>query len=251
MKAFLSSIPAAKFSATLGVLPSSGTGRRAIVETDALTSSSGGSRAEEDSGTDPNLGNHSLNYDSCANYDSGIDQNVGNYNVNYDAYTNYQSGVDQNVNVDGQSQYVMSGGDGLNQEDYSSYGNYGDYGQYGSNWADGSVLEMSGTGESGVRVPGKRGRNEVPADIVEVNQDELMKNRPREDQVKLTGIAFGPSYQVIFISSFLISRWGHLVLYFLCTFTCSLIISKVLSCIAVVNVNTHIYSLQNFLRLTL
>lgn len=197
MKAFLSSIPAAKFSATLGVLPSSGTGRRAIVETDALTSSSGGSRAEEDSGTDPNLGNHSLNYDSCANYDSGIDQNVGNYNVNYDAYTNYQSGVDQNVNVDGQSQYVMSGGDGLNQEDYSSYGNYGDYGQYGSNWADGSVLEMSGTGESGVRVPGKRGRNEVPADIVEVNQDELMKNRPREDQVKLTGIAFGPSYQAV------------------------------------------------------
>jgi proline-rich protein PRCC len=198
VKAFLSSIlPAAKNSATLGVLPSSGTGRRNIVETDALTSSSGGSRAEEESGIDQNLGNYSLNYEGCANSDSGIDQNVGNYNVNYDTYSNYQSGVDQNVNVDGQSQYVTSDGDGLNHGDYLSYGNYGDYGQHGSNWADGSVPEMSGTGESRVRVPGKRGRNEVPVDIVEVKQDELMKNRPREDQVKLTGIAFGPSYQVI------------------------------------------------------
>lgn len=198
VKAFLSSIlPAAKNSATLGVLPSSGTGRRAIVEMDALTSSSGGSRAEEESGIDLNLGNYSLNYEGCANSDSGIDQNVGNYNVNYDTYSNYQSGVDQNVNVDGQSQYVTSGGDSLNHGDYLSYGNYGDYGQHGSNWADGSVPEMSGTCESRVRVPGKRGRNEVPVEVVEVKQDELMKNRPREDQVKLTGIAFGPSYQVI------------------------------------------------------
>lgn len=195
VKAFLSSIlPAAKNSATLGVLPSSGTGRRAIVETDTLTSSSGGSRAEEDSGIDLNLENYSLNYEGCATYDSGIDQNVGNYNVNYDTYSNYQSGVDQNVNVDGQSQYVTSGGDSLNHGDYLSYG---DYGQHGSNWADGSVPEMSGMGESRVRVPGKRGRNEVPVEVVEVKQDELMKNRPREDQVKLTGIAFGPSYQVI------------------------------------------------------
>ncbi|KAL5721211.1 hypothetical protein ACHQM5_013799 [Ranunculus cassubicifolius] len=41
----------------------------------------------------------------------------------------------------------------------------------------------------------KRGRNEIPAEVIEVKQDELMKNRPREDQVKSTGIAFGPSYQ--------------------------------------------------------
>ncbi|CAH1413922.1 unnamed protein product [Lactuca virosa] len=45
------------------------------------------------------------------------------------------------------------------------------------------------------RVPGKRGRNEILHEIIEVSQDELMKNRPREDQVKSTGIAFGPSYQ--------------------------------------------------------
>jgi proline-rich protein PRCC len=219
VKAFLSSIlPAAKKSATLGALPSSGTGRRAIVETDALTSSSGGIRAEEDTGTDPNLGNYS--YDSYGNYDSGIDQNVGNYDVNYDTHANYQSGVDQNVNVDGQSQYVMSGGDSLNHGDYLSYGNYG---EYGSNWADGSVQEMSGTGATGIRVPGKRGRNEVPLEVVEVKQDELMKNRPREDQAKLTGIAFGPAYQVIslvalallallFFGHSLIFQCGHLAL---------------------------------------
>ncbi|KAL7602828.1 hypothetical protein Lser_V15G19933 [Lactuca serriola] len=45
------------------------------------------------------------------------------------------------------------------------------------------------------RVPGKRGMNEIPHKIIEVSQDELMKNRPREDQVKSTGIAFGASYQ--------------------------------------------------------
>ncbi|KAF6148092.1 hypothetical protein GIB67_024267, partial [Kingdonia uniflora] len=32
-------------------------------------------------------------------------------------------------------------------------------------------------------------------DIVEVKQNELMKNRSKEDHAKLTGIAFGPSYQ--------------------------------------------------------
>ncbi|EPS59735.1 hypothetical protein M569_15073, partial [Genlisea aurea] len=45
-------------------------------------------------------------------------------------------------------------------------------------------------------IPGKRGRKDAfPTTIIEVKQEELMKNRPREDQSKLTGIAFGPSYQ--------------------------------------------------------
>lgn len=39
-------------------------------------------------------------------------------------------------------------------------------------------------------MPGKRGRNEVLVEIVEVKQDELIKDRPREDQIKLIGIAF-------------------------------------------------------------
>ncbi|KAF6174628.1 hypothetical protein GIB67_006280, partial [Kingdonia uniflora] len=43
---------------------------------------------------------------------------------------------------------------------------------------------------------GKRRKDAIPDDIVhEVKQDELMKNRSKEDHAKLTGIAFGPSYQ--------------------------------------------------------
>ncbi|KAM2359904.1 hypothetical protein ACFXTH_002358 [Malus domestica] len=34
--------------------------------------------------------------------------------------------------------------------------------------------------------------------LVQVKQEELMENRPREDQAKLTGIAFRHSYQVVY-----------------------------------------------------
>lgn len=87
--------------------------------------------------------------------------------------------------MDDQSQYVSSGGESLSYDAI-----------YGSNWGD--TLSGSSTSQSAVTVLGKRGRKEIPTEeIVEVKQDELMKNRPREDQVKLTGIAFGPSYQPV------------------------------------------------------
>ncbi|GJZ47280.1 proline-rich protein PRCC, partial [Tanacetum coccineum] len=44
-------------------------------------------------------------------------------------------------------------------------------------------------------VPRKRRRNDISLAVIEVSQDELMKNRPREAKVKATGIAFGPAYQ--------------------------------------------------------
>ncbi|KAF2309828.1 hypothetical protein GH714_005295 [Hevea brasiliensis] len=72
-------------------------------------------------------------------------------------------------------------------ENYESYG------------AAAAVPERTGPSESALSVPGKRGRNDIPTEIIEVKQDELTKNRPREDQVKLTGIAFGPSYQTYFM----------------------------------------------------
>ena len=103
-------------------------------------------------------------------------------------YANYELGshhnLNVNVNMDDQSQYVSSGGESLSYDAI-----------YGSNWGD----TVSGSSQSAVvTVLGKRGRKEIPTEeIVEIKQDELMKNRPREDQVKLTGIAFGPSYQVI------------------------------------------------------
>ncbi|KAF6167490.1 hypothetical protein GIB67_031691, partial [Kingdonia uniflora] len=52
-----------------------------------------------------------------------------------------------------------------------------------------SVVNMSGIG--------KRRKDVILDDIVEVKQDELMKNRSKEDHAKLTRIAFGPSYHVL------------------------------------------------------
>lgn len=37
--------------------------------------------------------------------------------------------------------------------------------------------------QSVTRVPRKRSRNAIAMAVIEVSQDELMKNRPREDQV--------------------------------------------------------------------
>ncbi|KAL6499986.1 hypothetical protein OROGR_027896 [Orobanche gracilis] len=93
------------------------------------------------------------------------------------------------------------GGDGnVGHVEYTNYyGSYGEYvnnAQYESNWANTTLLpDESGVVEASLQVFGKRGRKDVPPQIIEVKQDELMKNRPREDQVKLTGIAFGPAYQ--------------------------------------------------------
>ncbi|XP_020267068.1 proline-rich protein PRCC [Asparagus officinalis] len=81
---------------------------------------------------------------------------------------------------------------------YASEG--GDYGAgYASNWSDGNSTAMAApmAVPEMERFAGKRGRNEIPTEIVEVNQAELMKNRPRADQAKVTGIAFGPAYQPV------------------------------------------------------
>ncbi|RVW16193.1 hypothetical protein CK203_074314 [Vitis vinifera] len=156
VSSWLSAIPAPKHSqATLGAIPSSG--------------NSESNRADGSSGTYQTVENFECNW---------VD---GSSSASLEQSSNWSGGAE--------SQQVYEG--------YGSYGNYGGYGHYENNWGDGSAAalpEVAGT-ESAVRVPGKRGRTEVPVEIVEVKQDELIKNRPREDQVKLTGIAFGPSYQ--------------------------------------------------------
>ncbi|KAH7671690.1 Proline-rich protein PRCC protein [Dioscorea alata] len=88
------------------------------------------------------------------------------------------------------------GGGGVEYGDYTE--NWND-GNYAGNWYEGSetVAEPFPVIPEMEKIGGKRGRSEIPANIVEVKQDELMKNRPRQDQVKLTGIAFGPSYQPV------------------------------------------------------
>lgn len=180
---FLSSIPAPRNSSTLGALPSAGSGRRSVVETDAPAVGSTGLESSN-GGNNQHVGN----YSTYETYDSGIDRN-GEASEYHEVYGSHQGGYDQNASGSDISYY---GG-------YESYTNHVEYGNY-ANHSDYATVASAGvvqeTSDSVVRVSGKRGRNEVPAEIVEVKQDELMKNRPREDQVKMTGIAFGPAYQV-------------------------------------------------------
>lgn len=211
VNSFLSFMPAPRNSSTLGAIPSSGSGRRAIVETQVLGSvaNSDVSPVANDSIIDQNAISYA-NYDNFPNHQSCVNQSTTNYS-SYQSYENYGTakdpnagnyasynhgeylaGINQSVGVDGQS-----GGYG-----YEGYGNYGYCGQDGNPaWVDGSanaasVPEVSGVSENGIRVGGNRRKNDIPTKIVEVKQDELMKDRPREDQVKLTGIAFGPAYKV-------------------------------------------------------
>lgn len=184
VSSWLSAIPAPKHSqATLGAIPSSGSGRRSIVEVGVDVPDT-----NSETSVDRTVGNSESNW---ADGSSGTYQTVENFESNWvdgPSTASLEQSSNWSGGADGQQVY----------EGYGSYGNYGGYGHYENNWGDGSTAalpEVAGP-ESAVRLPGKRGRNEVPVEIVEVKQDELIKNRPREDQAKLTGIAFGPSYQV-------------------------------------------------------
>lgn len=201
VQSFLSSIPAPRNTATLGVQTTSGSGRRSILEADAPASNAGGSTAENNFNADQNAGKYA-NDESFGNNQYGTDQNQGYYMDGY-SYGNYSSGIDHSLGAPPEAVIASSGAPTsyyVNNDAYASYNTYGDYEQHGNNWADGSgatALEMSGVSDNGVKVSGKRGRNEIPSEVIEVKQEELIKNRPREDQVKLTGIAFGPAYQVL------------------------------------------------------
>ncbi|XP_057963623.1 uncharacterized protein LOC131154851 [Malania oleifera] len=183
VKSFLSSIPAPKNSAALGALPSMGSGRRSIVEADIPSSDSNSFRVESQVGVNFSVGNRDSHWiDVSSSAPSGV------VSASSEIVTN---GSD-----------FSSGGSAVeNYENHDSYGGFQGYGHYESNGPDDSLVTMEpdalGLAKNPVKVPGKRGRNEVPMEIVEVRQDELIKNRPREDQVKLTGIAFGPSYQPV------------------------------------------------------
>ncbi|KAM0841268.1 hypothetical protein ACQ4PT_059116 [Festuca glaucescens] len=133
-----------------------------------------------------------------------------NYYANYGG--NYALDPSGNVNYGSEPQYAAYG-----VEQGAVYGGNG-YGGEQSGGYGYSTAPPSGTEYTGVyrpevaemvtppmqeplmppemgRIGGKRGRRDVPMEILEVNQAELMKNRPREDKSKLTGLAFGPSYQ--------------------------------------------------------
>ncbi|KAL2945148.1 Proline-rich protein PRCC [Bienertia sinuspersici] len=170
VKSFLSSMPTPKSSGqtSLGALPSSlGSGRRSIIETEAPISSSDVNRVNDDLGYGANAGNEQENLVGVSNY------------------SNYEVG-----GVAGDQGYASYGG---NSSDYG--------GSVSSNWSNNASShgEMAATPSIGVesfaRLGGKRRKDQPPSEIIEVKQDELMKNRPTEDKSKLTGIAFGPAYQ--------------------------------------------------------
>ncbi|KAL3616285.1 hypothetical protein CASFOL_039675 [Castilleja foliolosa] len=203
---FLSSIPAPRFSATLG----SASGRRSMLETDipssavsidGPTGSDSVANTDQSNGTNygySTLGSESENHAYYSGFGGENPGYYGSYGVESkdaggagtagcDSGVNYNAGTDEGVDY--------SYGNGEHVE----YTNYGNNVQYENNWASNAVLpdEVSGVVEAAFKVPGKRGRKDVPEQMVEVKQDDLMKNRPREDQVKATGIAFGPSYQPV------------------------------------------------------
>lgn len=193
VKSFLSSIPAPRNSATLGVQASSGSGRRSIIETDSpapppAASSSSGSLSESNVPVDQNR-------EGYENYQYPIDQNDSYGNYSWGATAEAETGADAGT---GMPTYSYGNSDDV----YASYGAYGNYGQYANNWDEGSVATVQeeapvSSSESILKFTGKRGRKDVPVEVIEVKQDELIKNRPREDQVKLTGLAFGPTYQAV------------------------------------------------------
>ncbi|CAI9107273.1 OLC1v1006592C1 [Oldenlandia corymbosa var. corymbosa] len=211
VKSFLSSIPAPRNSSTLGVSSlGSGTGRRSIIDADVQGLKNSNVASTDNQGY--LKGQHSVDQSSISS-SGGVGQSseyaAAGGSGDYPAadvggeYANWGAGTDEKYAAyGGYAGYVEGSGDYQTggYVNYSSdYGNYADYGQYQSNQVQESstsfVPEMSGIAGSAFKVPGKRGRNYVPEEIIEVKQDELMKNRPREDQVKVTGIAFGPSHQ--------------------------------------------------------
>ncbi|KAD4584320.1 hypothetical protein R6Q59_036785 [Mikania micrantha] len=212
VKSFLSSIPAPRNSGSLGAISSTaGTGRRSILE------------AEVPGLSNSNVDKESVNKssDNQVIYDSSVVGTVDSLNVNssVEDYVNHDNSCNEYANMTATSadyasyDYSSYGGyqnietdhstfgptvptnvDHVNYSGYQGYNEYENYGQHENKWID----QSTGNLEPAIPVArphGKRGRNEIPEEVIEVNQDELMKNRPREDQAKLTGIAFGPSYQ--------------------------------------------------------
>ncbi|KZV25734.1 hypothetical protein F511_04795 [Dorcoceras hygrometricum] len=141
--------------------------------------------------------------------DGGADSDLGFSKVesdelNYD-YPGTISGSESYNKHHNGGQFVSVGPEAVNysygNEDHVDYPNYtagygysSDNPQNVHNWADTSIMTAFPEASGGLET-GKRGRRDAPQDIVEVKQDELMKNRPREDQTKMTGIAFGPAFQ--------------------------------------------------------
>lgn len=200
------SLPAPRFSNSFGTL---GGGRKSMFETVV----SEGKDVDK-----PNLGPAVENVGDQSNFDGGYGYSrhaVGNgdeSNAYYGGYVADPSNAEipsydySSVNYTNAGEY--GAGDGSETVDYS-YGNVqpvdytsasNSYVDYANNQQYLTAMPEVSDVISDFKLPMKRGRKEAMPQIIEVKQDELVKNRPREDQAKTTG-AFGPAYQVTFICS--------------------------------------------------
>ncbi|TVU32803.1 hypothetical protein EJB05_24560, partial [Eragrostis curvula] len=167
---------------------------------------------DEQLGTDAGAGQQQQQgYDAGAGSTSGYEAYTWdpNYYAQYGA--NYGWDPNSNVNYATGDQYAAYGGEQAAAYAHSHGGEHvGGYANvaaapYGADYTGGYGHETAATTFPPVqdpvlppvmgRIGGKRGRKDMPPEIVEVNQEELMKNRPKQDKSKLTGLAFGPSYQ--------------------------------------------------------
>ncbi|KAL8525951.1 hypothetical protein ACS0TY_015244 [Phlomoides rotata] len=231
---FLSSIPAPRHSATLGALPTaSGRNRRSVLETEAASSNASTvNDTGSDAFTNPNLeysnsqsndmnyaysswgsGGENHTYYSGNGADAGVNSNASHFgDQTHETYDHSSSLGGENyayygahptdINSVGTAGSIAAGMDSnvgsYEAVDYSyTHTDHSGNTQYENNWANATPTpEVSGVVENALSALGQRGRKDIPPEmIVEVKQDELLKNRPREDQVKSTGIAFGPAYQ--------------------------------------------------------
>lgn len=218
------SLPPPKHSFGLAALPSYA-GRRVVVDTD--TSAPAAATATKRESANYGEKTASLGVDGAPASDYGYFSSGCTTDGSSDPYSDVGSEVYGDCGNYNNQEKVQStsygekaaalGVDGAAASDYGYYSSdphcnvggegYGGYPQYGSAWGDGAMAAPAPLSNflvgDGRRNKGKRGRDEVPSEVLEVKQDELVKNRPREDQTRMTGIAFGPAYQVCDLQIFL------------------------------------------------
>ncbi|OEL26373.1 hypothetical protein BAE44_0012606 [Dichanthelium oligosanthes] len=138
-------------------------------------------------------GQQQQGYDAGAGSTSGYEAYAWDPNYYAQYSENYGWDPSANANYVAGAEYAAYGGEQSGGYVHSHGGEHGGGYEHVAAASYG-VQEPVLPPEMG-RIGGKRGRNDMPAQILEVNQAELMKNRPKQDTSKLTGLAFGPSYQ--------------------------------------------------------
>ncbi|KAL6629090.1 hypothetical protein ACP70R_028855 [Stipagrostis hirtigluma subsp. patula] len=164
---------------------------------------------QEQHGFDAGVGQQQQQgYDAGAGSTSGYEAYAWDPNYYAQCGANYSWDPSGNVDYTTGAQYAAYGGEQSGGYVHSHGGEHGGgyvaAPPYGADYTGGYGHEVAATTLPPVQQPllppdvsrigGKR-RNDMPAEILEVNQADLMKNRPKVDKSKLTGLAFGPSYQ--------------------------------------------------------